>query len=547
MIDNNKNSKEFAKILSEDVKKYGKIDGKNLIIDSGLQKQKIGNINHDKNDSFFDYARCINCKMYDNEFCNYYKKNVDKDNNCSSFDKIEGKIEKKKEYIVMSKFSPVPYAEELMKNNDFVYDKNKILWRYNNLSGLWLEDAEQFIKTNLRQNIMGDEQQKKNYIDEIVSYIKDLKYNGEFEMNNSPYLIPFKNKVYDLKNGIFVNFKPEFYLSNKLDREINENNKECKLIDKFFEECVGEKYKEMLYELLAYSLFKDIPYQKLFFIYGPAGTGKSIFMSLFENFLGKDNCCSVEPRQIQKDKHSTSQMEYKYANIVSDINYDEFDNITSVKKLSGGDTVTIRRMYKDPYNKKLFTKQIYSTNKLPIVKEKTKAWYRRVYLIEFSNIIKNNERDLFLLNKLNKTEELEGLTYKCLEKLRELYKNDFVFSWDMDEEIMQEIYEELSNPILMFIRENCNEGKDTFLFKWEFDERLNNWLKNNHFPTSTKSEINKYMREKYNESNRPFFNKTYRVWTGVKWKEKDDNISLNHLNHFSYQIKRVYIYRRILF
>ena len=82
----------------------------------------------------------------------------------------------KKEYVVMSKFSPVPFAEELISKTQFVYDKNKCLWRYDEVKGLWLEDAGQFIRTNLRENLMGDEQQKKNYVEEIVAYIKDLKY-----------------------------------------------------------------------------------------------------------------------------------------------------------------------------------------------------------------------------------------------------------------------------------------------------------------------------------------------------------------------------------
>jgi len=30
----------------------------------------------------------------------------------------------------MTKFSPVPFADEILKNVKFVYDKNSILWRY---------------------------------------------------------------------------------------------------------------------------------------------------------------------------------------------------------------------------------------------------------------------------------------------------------------------------------------------------------------------------------------------------------------------------------
>jgi len=143
---------------------------------------------------------------------------------------------------------------------------------------------------------------------------------------------------------------------------------------------------------------------------------------------------------------------------------------------------------------------------------------------------------------------MKGLAFKCLEKLHELYKRNFVFSWDMDEDAMCEIYEELSNPILMFTRENCTLDRNSFCFKWEFTERLNNWLKSNHFPIATKSEINKYMREIYGESNRPSFvgGKAYRVWTGLRWKEKGDDASdsiSNHFNHFNQLKKKVYIKR----
>jgi len=419
--------------------------------------------------------------------------------------------------------------------------------RYDSKEGIWTNDAEQFIRTILRKQLMGDEQQKKNYIDEIISYLKDFNFDPEFEVNGDNTLIGFKNKVCDLLSGEQLEHSPGYNLTNKLNIELDEDIKDCPVIDKFFCECVGEEHKQILYDLAAYCLFRGYPYQKIFFIYGPAGTGKSVFMNLLESFIGEANRCSVEPKQLQKDKHSTSQMLHKLANIVSDINYDDLDNITQIKKLCGDDTVTIRQMYKDPYNAKLTTKQIYSTNKLPIVKEKTNAWYRRVYLIEFSKILKQEERDPFLLNKLTAKKELQGFAYKCLESLKKLYENKFVFTFDINEGAVAELYEELSNPLLMFIKENCILGRDDWVYKYEFDERLNNWLKNNHFPTQTKSQINQYMRENYSESNRPSFDneKTYRVWVGLRWKTSQDTDNLNQFNHFNQKIKKVYIYRGI--
>lgn len=453
---------------------------------------------------------------------------------------------KKKDIILMTKFSPVPYAEEILSKINIVYDSHSVLWRYDDQEGIWIPHADQFLRTLVRKNLLGDELQKKNYVEEIVAHIKDITHDDSFEIDNNPYIIGFKNGVFDLKEEKFKPFSPEFHITNKINLEINEENKECPQIDKFFSECVGEEYKDILYDLCAYCLFKRYPYSKLFFVYGPANTGKSKFLELLERFLGKENYCSVEPQDIQKDIHATAQMLYKMANIVSDINYDSLDNINQVKKITGEDTIKIREMYKNPYNGRLFAKQIFSTNKLPIVKEKTRAWYRRVYTIEFSNIISEDKIDRFLMEKLTTETELQGLAYKCLESLKKLKQYNFTFTYDIDEMEMQKTYEQLSNPILMFIDQECSRDRNNFVYQWEFKERLINWLKANHFPPISTPEINEYMRENFTNSNRSSFNggKIYRVWAGLGWKSSDNPDNLNHFNHFNRVGKKVYRERK---
>jgi len=457
----------------------------------------------------------------------------------------------KEKIVVMSKFNPVPFGDEICKTNHLIYDKHKRFWRYDNVEGVWTSNAEQFIKTELRKNLFGDEQQKKSYVDEIIAYLKDSKYDESFQPDNNPYLIAFKNKVFDLRDNQFKEFSPDYFITNKIPIEINDEYKECDVIDKFFCDSVGEEYKDILYDLAAYCLFRQYPYQKLFFIYGPAGTGKSQYMDLLEAFLGSDNYCSVEPQAIQKDPYAAAQMWLKSANIVSDIDYNALDNINQVKKITGGDTMKIRQMYRDPFNEKIFAKQIYSTNKLPVVKEKTRAWYRRVYPIEFSNIVSKDKVDPFILDRMTTKEQLSGLAMKCIEKLKELNLNKFKFTWDINEVEVADMYEQLSNPILMFTKENCTIARGNsshWVYQYEFKERLNNWLHENHFPKMTNSQIKEYMMENFNNSNRPSLDtmKTYRVWVGLKWGKPFQNTDdSNHFNHFNQVWKKVYIYRKV--
>lgn len=451
----------------------------------------------------------------------------------------------KKDIILMTKFSPVPFADEILKKIPLKYSKNSILWRYDEKEGIWKNNSEQYLKSLIRGNLLGDEQQKKNYVEEIIAHLKDITFDEDFEVDSNPYIIGFNNHVFDLRDGQIKGFSPEFKLTNKLKIDLDKEINECPTIDKFFSDSIGEEYKDILYDLFAYCLFRKYPYPKLFFIYGPANTGKSKVLELLEKFLSPENYCSVEPQDIQKDIHATAQMQFKLANIVSDINYDAMDNINQIKKITGEDTIKIRNMYREPYNTRIFAKQIFSTNKLPIVKEKTKAWYRRVYTIEFSNIIENDKVDRFLIEKLTTERELKGLAWKCLQHLKDLADNHFTFTFDINEKEMQKIYEQLSNPILMFIDENCNRDRNQYLYQYEFKDRFNTWLKSNHFPPISNSEINEYMKENFTNSNRRSFNgdKTYRVWSGLSWKSLTNDENNDNFNHFNQIGKKVYIQR----
>ncbi len=451
-----------------------------------------------------------------------------------------------KEIVLMTKFTPVPYGDKLLENETFIYDKNKILWRYNKEEGIWHTGAEQFIRTNLRNQLFGDEQQKKNYVDEIVSYVKDITYDDKFEPDSNPFLIALKNKVYDIKNDIFLDYKPEFYITSKIPHDVNEEIKECPIIDKFFEDSIGEEYKATLYDLAAYMMFRGYPYQKLFFVVGQGKTGKSQYLKLLEKLIGSDNFCSVEPKNIQKDKHSMAQMWLKLANIVSDIDYNALENINIIKKLTGGDTVEIRKMYRDPFSATLYAKQIFSTNKLPVVKEKTSAWYRRVYLVEFSNVVTKEKEDKFILQKMIQEEEMQGFVFQCLKKLREMYLDNFNFTYDIDIDKMAGMYEELSNPILSFMKQNCSFDGSDYCVRWEFIDRFNVWLRNNNLPPESKSEVESFLKERYNEVRRinEQTEQYNRCWSGFSWLNTGQK-TLKYTTYTSYtnQIKKVYIYR----
>ena len=431
---------------------------------------------------------------------------------------------KEERIILMSKFSPVPYAKKIMKNNRFLYDKHKRFWRYDEKEGMWREDASEFIKSRLRKELMGDEQQKKHYTEEVVSYIKDLHYDPSLDPELDKELIPFQNCIFNIKTGEVLNFSPEYFVTNKIPVNLNpEFFNECPEIDKFFGDIVGEKYKVILYELSAYCLYRDYPYQKLFFLIGSGNNGKSTFLELLQTFLGRDNISGVSPQEFFKNRFALGRLWNKLANISSDISYEALKNVNKLKEVTGGDRVDVERKFKESFRAKLYAKLIFSTNQTPIVHDKTRAWYRRVYLIEFPKNIKNP--DPLIIDKLTNDEELSGFAWKCCQILKYLNDRKFVFTYDIDVDKVAQIYEDLSNPLSKFLRENTEDDPDGFIFKFEFRQSFIDWLKRNKLRVWSEYEISKEMKMRYDEGKRIYhFNdgesKQYRAWLGVKWAVK---------------------------
>lgn len=436
--------------------------------------------------------------------------------------------EKEEKIVLISKFSPVPYAEKLIKDNKFIYDKYQRLWIYDKKEGYWDENAEQFIRTTIRKTIIGEEQQKKHYLDEIISYIKDVSYDPKFSLNVHPNIIPFNNCLFNLETGEIENFTSKYFITTKIPINLDSNYTECEVINSFFEDSVGKEFKDMLYDLCAYCLYRGQPYQKLFFIFGPGQNGKSVFLELLRKFIGENNVSSVSPHDIDKDKHATANMDGKLANISSDISYDTLSNVNRLKELTGEDTILIRPLYHQGYPAKIFAKQIFSTNQLPIVDDKTFAWYRRVYLIEFPNIIEEKHKDPLLLDKLSTNEQLMGLAWKCIKKLKIMWERKFKFTYDPKIEKIAEFYEDLSNPINKFIRELTIDGEG-HIFKFDFRKRFEEWCKNNKLRKWTDTEIGNYMKKEYEEGKRTYYDfnegKQYRAWIGLKWKEGVEDIT----------------------
>ena len=130
---------------------------------------------------------------------------------CELVEKLKRKEKKHgRQIITLSKFYPAPFGDLLLERFSFWYEgKKRDFWVYDEKEGIWKSNAEDFIEGFLyTENLLDPTLKKKHQVSEIVEYVKYHAFHkGKSLPQPSPFLIPFKNGVYDLKTNEFRPFR----------------------------------------------------------------------------------------------------------------------------------------------------------------------------------------------------------------------------------------------------------------------------------------------------------------------------------------------------
>ncbi|MBN1299251.1 MAG: hypothetical protein JW997_06170, partial [Actinobacteria bacterium] len=393
-------------------------------------------------------------------------------------------IDNSSEYINLAigdNFDVRLYSEYVIKKYDIGSDESKRIWLYDEKKGIWIVDAESDLRSILRKGILKREHLKKYYVTEVIEDIRDRTFKSYSFNEPDPYLIPFKDKIYDLKTDKLLDYRPEYYFINKLNVNIDTKNKECPMIEKIFTELVGEANMGILFEITAYCMLRSYPYQKIFFIYGEGRNGKSTFINILTHLLGIENVASIDLNELSVNKFATSQLHGKLAIICGELDMNILSRTGVVKQITGGDRIKSEKKFKEPFYFKNYAKIIVMTNKLPETQDRTDAFYRRVNLTQFPNKFEGKGADMMILDKISK-EEYEGYAWKSLEMLRILQERQFVMSNDYSTDELKKIYDRLSSHLAKFLEESTVDEALGEIASDEFNEAFSNYLISQNIP-----------------------------------------------------------------
>lgn len=332
------------------------------------------------------------------------------------------------------------YNDKMWKNDTGDCIVNQYAKYFKRALYLYAIDENNFLKIDESSR----EEYMDNYQDFVHSYgskrkrdvmIKDAEsvypiYNKDLDTN--PNLLNLQNGTLNLKTKKLQEHKASDLISKIANVSYNPNAKAERFI-KFMQEIMLDNQNKIRFilRILGYSLTANTREEKFFIFYGATTrNGKSSLLETYLNLLG-DYGVSISPETLAIKRFSDSRAANGDIARLDGVRFvtapeppeNMILNISDIKTLTGGDTITARNPYERQFQFRPAFKLIINTNHLPKVNDETVFTSNRLLVVTFDKHFEEYEQDKSLKQKLSEPEELSGILNLVIEGLKDYQEN----------------------------------------------------------------------------------------------------------------------------
>ena len=313
-----------------------------------------------------DYFVCVNEKLY-------------------SFNGVYWEEEDKKYSNLVKFFDKTFYA-------DLIEYANRKLETFTSL--LPNDEDPERLKNNIAKvneflthvNTLRKNHVRKSYIEEIVIWLT----NNSIKFNSNIYLFAFKNKVFDLKIGDFVEPRPEFYMTQTANYDYMESSPEAiQELDRFIDSIFpNPEVKEDYLTILATGL-SGIHIENCIVATGSGRNGKGVINSLMMKTVGDYGYVMPSHALLYEIKDGPNpemaNLHNKRFVLSTEPEKGRKINCSAMKKLTGDDTLPVRGLYSSNTETYLKGTMVIEANQKPLLDEVNPAVTMRIRIDVFES------------------------------------------------------------------------------------------------------------------------------------------------------------------
>ena len=311
------------------------------------------------------------------------------------------------------------------------------------------------------------EQLKRNFVDESYAHLQRANTIDRQKINQFTNTIPIQNGLFNILTREVTPFDSEQVFTYKLGVTYNPEHQCQKWID-FVKQVVTKDDIPLLQEIMGYCLLPDMPYHKMFWLYGTGRNGKGVVIRTIEAIIGKENCSTLNLSEFTEGRRFSLQKLYgKFMNISSEPKISKYGIQTTVLKMvTGEDTIDAELKGKNTRLKFVnHSKLIVLGNHFPKVDDNSLGWWDRVVVLKFPNSFEGKNK-IVQIERNWVPEELSGIFNWMLEGLYRIAENNGFSTSEFAEETKTE-FMKVSDPFNAWIIENCILIPNAYLIRDE--------------------------------------------------------------------------------
>ena len=302
-----------------------------------------------------------------------------------------------------------------------------------------------------------------------------------------------------------------------------------KEIEQFLNSMIPDKDdRKMFLEFSGLAKTTDTSFQKFLVLLGAAGNGKSVLIRLIEASTGKMNTSNVAMQNLEK-RFATSNLVGKTLNACADLSEDAMEDCSNIKQIVGEDSLMAERKGENAFSFKSYTKLVFSTNMLPMVKnEKTAGFYRRMLVLKINKpTIQDSDVDINFFEKLE-----NEILYFCkisIDALHEAYQRGTITISENSKKAVNQLRKD-SDVVQAWIDDCCITKEDLRIERTVAYENFKKYCEEEERQSLTRNGFFKTLRTKnYIEA----IIKGYRYFKGLNLNENcTPNIKKTAPNEF---------------
>ncbi len=356
-------------------------------------------------------------------------------------------------------------ATAITSTDSFARDMGSLLYHWE--GGVYRPTGQRFVERRVKELCEAWEKTKA-WCPDLATRVCEWLLVDAPELWECPPLdtLNCRNGLLDIPTRNLRNHSPE-HLSPVQVAVSFDPVAQCPDIEHFIRGVFRDDTQHLPFEVAAWLMLPDTSIQKAILTLGEGANGKSVWLNLMLNFLGRENVSTLSLHRIEADKFAASRLVGKLCNIGTDLPTVALASTSMFKALTGGDTITAERKFESSFEFRPFARLLFSANSAPRSDDATHGFFRRWLVIPFNRTFDETDPDTVpravLDARLSQPGELSGLLNKALDALPAIRQGRFTESASTRAAL--EEFRRTTDPLAVWLDQNTVERPDAMVPK----------------------------------------------------------------------------------